>query len=325
MLVTAIPSSTTITLKNLKDTANSAYVGTYPAGNVAPTTNVAIGNGVMPSGVQGVSGALTGAAGNDLEGNYPNPRLKLTTTKGDLIVNNNAAVAPRNTRLGVAANGSVLHCDSAQATGLIHRSIDVAGVNTLLTGALAIGNGGTGQATKAPAFNALSPVTTRGDFITRDATNNVRLAVGAANTVLTSNGTDPAWAGVTAAMMATSAKFLGRYGLLGQLTAANANLAGDTLITMGSARYRVDRIVLENASLSLNTATGGVFNTAGGIGTIAADQALSALTAAAKFLSLTISSVGLTDLQTGSLYFRIGTPQGAAATVSVWVFGHDFS
>ncbi len=41
------------------------------------------------------------------------------------------------------------------------------------------------------------PMTTRGDIIFRNATVPARLAVGAANTALTSDGTDPAWGSIT--------------------------------------------------------------------------------------------------------------------------------
>lgn len=58
---------------------------------------------------------------------------------------------------------------------------------------VAVADGGTGASTATAGFNALSPTTTRGDLITRDASNNVRLAVGAANRVLRSDGTDPSW------------------------------------------------------------------------------------------------------------------------------------
>lgn len=61
------------------------------------------------------------------------------------------------------------------------------------SGTLAISRGGTGQATALAAFNALSPLATRGDLLTRDATNNVRVAIGANNTWLKSDGTDPSW------------------------------------------------------------------------------------------------------------------------------------
>ena len=67
-----------------------------------------------------------------------------------------------------------------------------------VTGALPILNGGTGQTTATAAFDALSPNTTRGDITVRGASNNVRLPIGAANTILKSDGTDPSWATVTA-------------------------------------------------------------------------------------------------------------------------------
>jgi hypothetical protein len=53
--------------------------------------------------------------------------------------------------------------------------------------------GGTGATSPASAFEALSPMTARGDLVTRDATASKRLPVGASGTVLGSDGTDPAW------------------------------------------------------------------------------------------------------------------------------------
>lgn len=44
--------------------------------------------------------------------------------------------------------------------------------------ALSVSRGGTGQATATAAFNALSPLTTKGDLLTNDGTNDVRQAVG---------------------------------------------------------------------------------------------------------------------------------------------------
>lgn len=62
-----------------------------------------------------------------------------------------------------------------------------------------IANGGTGQTTAAAGFNALSPLTTEGDLNYYHASSNVRLALGGANTFLTSNGTDPSWGSITGA------------------------------------------------------------------------------------------------------------------------------
>lgn len=61
-----------------------------------------------------------------------------------------------------------------------------------------IANGGTGQATQAAAYDALSPNTTRGDLEYRGATNTVRLAKGTAGQYLTIGANDPAWAAVPA-------------------------------------------------------------------------------------------------------------------------------
>ncbi|TRD03794.1 hypothetical protein FJV76_14245 [Mesorhizobium sp. WSM4303] len=70
-------------------------------------------------------------------------------------------------------------------------------LTTGVTGTLPIGNGGTGQTTASAAFDALSPTTTRGDLIFRNATTNARLAASTAGYHLQTNGagTDPTWAG----------------------------------------------------------------------------------------------------------------------------------
>jgi hypothetical protein len=64
---------------------------------------------------------------------------------------------------------------------------------------VAIADGGTGQSTSTAAFDALAPTTTRGDLVARGASSNGRLAIGAANTVLGTDGTDPIWAKIVAA------------------------------------------------------------------------------------------------------------------------------
>ena len=63
--------------------------------------------------------------------------------------------------------------------------------------AIDIAYGGTGQTTKTAAFDALSPVTTKGDLIASDGTDNVRVPVGTNGYVLTADSsaaTGVAWA-----------------------------------------------------------------------------------------------------------------------------------
>ncbi|WP_395769021.1 hypothetical protein [Aquirufa sp.] len=76
-------------------------------------------------------------------------------------------------------------------------------LSTGVTGTLPLANGGTGQTTKAAAFNALSPMTTAGDIIYGGTSGaGTRLGVGSSGQVLTVNVSgNPAWAspaGITA-------------------------------------------------------------------------------------------------------------------------------
>lgn len=86
-----------------------------------------------------------------------------------------------------------------------------------ITGTVGITQGGTGQITALLGFNALSPLTTRGDLLTRDATNNIRLAIGTVGKYLRTDGTDPGWSALLVA------------DLSGQVTVANGGTGAATL------------------------------------------------------------------------------------------------
>lgn len=105
---------------------------------------------------------------------------------GDLI---QATGATTFARLASVAAGNVLISGGVTTIS----SWGKVGLTTHVSGTLPIANGGTSGTTALAAFNALSPVTTRGDLIIRDATNNVRLAIGTTGKYLRSDGTDPSW------------------------------------------------------------------------------------------------------------------------------------
>lgn len=114
--------------------------------------------------------------------------------------------------------------------------------------------------------------------------------------------------------------------LLGRLPSANMNITTDQAIPMNSSNYVITAILVINASLSLTTAAGGVYNDvskpAGGI-LVAATQAYSALTSSSKYLLLTLASLATTDKQTAAnLYLSLTTAQGAAATAEIRVYGY---
>lgn len=111
---------------------------------------------------------------------------------------------------------------------------------------------------------------------------------------------------------------------LGRLKGANFNATTDQAIPINSSRYVVRKIVVNNASISLTTAAGGVYTAAskGGTALVAAGQVYSALTAATKFVDLTLEAVAGTDVVTATtLYLSLTTAQGAAATADIYVYG----
>jgi hypothetical protein len=300
-----ITNATQVVLKNLEDTATLAYTD-----NVAPGTVAALGNKLSVGGLQGPAGA----SGLPL------------TTRGDLVVRD----ATTNVRLPVGAANTVLGSDGTDP-GWTQVDLTAA-----VTGILPVANGGTASANAAAARTALglaigTDVQAYNALLAALAT----LAPTVADTLVYTTGVNT----VTTASLTAFARtllddadaaaaratlgVLGKTGLLGSVTGVNLNVgATDTPITMVSANYIVTSVIVTNASINLTTATSGVFNAAAGVGALAADQVLTALTTSTKFLDATLGGVALTDLQTAAtLYARCGTPQGAAATADFYVFG----
>jgi hypothetical protein len=113
--------------------------------------------------------------------------------------------------------------------------------------------------------------------------------------------------------------------VLASFQGVNVNATGDTVLPiLNTNSYSVSNVIFTNASVSLTTAAAGVFTapSAGGTG-IVANAALSALTGSTVVSQRTVAS---TALQTGgNLYVNVGTAQGAAATMDVYVYGYDLS
>jgi hypothetical protein len=110
--------------------------------------------------------------------------------------------------------------------------------------------------------------------------------------------------------------------------AVNANLVADTPLVIDLpdtvTRYRVTRVtVLSNAAIALTTAQAAVYNASGGTGVaVCSPQALAGLTTnaaatAGNAIDLTLALAAATFFISTTLYFRITTAQGAAATIDV--------
>lgn len=126
---------------------------------------------------------------------------KQLTEIGDLV-----KVQDANSGKVIGTNGTSLVWTTGGGSGTVS-SVAVSGGTTGLTtsggpittsgtitlaGTLAIANGGTGQTTKITAFDALSPLTTKGDLIGFDGVDNVRVGVGTNGFVLTADSTQTA-------------------------------------------------------------------------------------------------------------------------------------
>lgn len=290
MKVLSLLSAKSVQLENIQN----ASTGAYP-GNSAQGTILAAANAVVPGGLQGPTGNLSGAAGGSLAGNYPNP-----TVANNVI----ASINMTNTGVGAVTVGDSTHVPQVHT--------DAAGRITAMP-SIAI------------AFPSLSAYLTAASAAGITA-NKIQYGTGA-NTVGLTDLTAfvrTLLAAADAAAFNALLKTIPRYGMIGSLTAVLLNAATtDYAFTVSSGRYRVDKITIENASANINLATAGVFTGAGGTGVVfAADQSLAALTGATKFIDLALQTIVTTNTQTaGTIRFRVGTPQAGADTVNVFCFG----
>jgi hypothetical protein len=113
--------------------------------------------------------------------------------------------------------------------------------------------------------------------------------------------------------------------LLASFQGVNVNATGDTVLPiLNTDRYGVSNVIFTNASVSLTTAAAGVFTAPSAGGTaIVANAALSAMTSASVVSQRTVASTAAVTGQ--NLYVNVGTAQGAAATMDVFVYGYDLT
>lgn len=312
------PGSTSLELKNLEDTASSAYTS-----NSAPGTLFASGATVSPAGLQGPAGVMAaGTAPNDATYITQTPNGTLTSEQA---LSGLATGIVKNTTgtgvLSIAADGT----DYLSSTTGLKQSNNLSDVASAATSRA---NLGLALGTDVQAYDAflasLAALGTAADKLLYTTGVNT-----AAESALTSymrtllDDSDYLAAQQTLKLFATN------QGRLCAHTIIDMNAAGDTALAIldTAQAYIIESVIVYTASISLTTATAGLFTAAGGGGTtLAADQALSALTSGTKYLALTLQAITTTDWRTEStLYFRVGTPQGAAALAAVLIFGKALS
>lgn len=182
-------------------------------------------------------------------------------------------------QLALTVNGDVI--------GPLPGPLDV--VSTHLTAPLPLAQGGTGNATGSPS--------------------------GPAGGVLAGNYPNPTFAQPSVAGSYLTAAELVDFNV------ANNDWQFPIVFPAGTTRYRVLFAQIYEASASLTTATVGLFSGAGGTGVaiIAGGTAVTVSTGADatnnNFQS--ILGNGTTSFTVPTLYFRVGTPEGSAATALV--------
>ena len=158
------------------------------------------------------------------------PTLPKIITGSTVLAFNAGATAFEIGPTTTAISGAAASATAAATSATASASSATASANS----ATASANSATasaGSATAAAASAASIGLTTRGDLLKRGASANERLAIGSANTVLTTNGTDPAWSTITNAMLAGSIDLTNK--VTGALPIANG---GTAATSAGAAR-----------------------------------------------------------------------------------------
>jgi hypothetical protein len=123
--------------------------------------------------------------------------------------------------------------------------------------------------------------------------------------------------------MATAEAGVLRFRVTGvNFNSANTDNAVTITLPAGITRYLITRTMISNASASISTATVGVFTATGGGGQqIAANQAITVTQSAAdtnnNAMQLSATNANTMAYNDTTLYVRVGTAQGSAATADV--------
>ncbi len=248
-------------------TATSSLIGSNSTSTAA--TEITLGTGLSMSGnvlsASGTGSVTSITAGSGLSGgtittsgtitlnlanantwtgqqtfNSAAPIFGTMTTNGGILYTNGSGLLQQT---GAGTSTQVLHGGTSPSYSAVSLTADV-------TGALPIANGGTGQTTKAAAFNALSPITTTGDLIYGNAASSAaRLAIGSSGQCLVVSSGVPAWGACTTGGGVTT------LGAIGSTPNANGGTITGTSLTLQPASSSFGGVVTTGAQTFAGTKT----------------------------------------------------------------------
>ena len=185
-----------LTVPSLTVTADTVIGGNLTVNGTTTTLNTATVDSEDPN-------ITVNKNGNDLSSEGAGFTVDRTGTKGSLVYANALASKFKIGDLASEAEiATVSHTQTLTNKTISGSSNTITNVSlsTGVTGTLPIANGGTGQTTQTAAFDALSPLTTKGDLLVNNGTNDIRLSVGTNTHVLTADSAEPSgmkWAAVS--------------------------------------------------------------------------------------------------------------------------------
>lgn len=192
-----------------------------------------------------------------------------------------------------------------------HTTTKITSPFSLVTGTVGITQGGTGQVTATPAFDALAPTTTQGDIIYHNGTDNVRLGFGTSGQFLKTQGTgaNPIWDTVSAQPA---------WSLIETLTSAGGttNLTFASFTAVDMLMLVINATSVDDLTLTVNGASANTYDY-----TSMSDTAIAQVANAASW----VLSSGAADVSAANyVYYLGGKLSGGTARLGIHGTGNIF-